>query len=67
MWVSFDMQKVLITPQAVFIKKGSLLLVYDIGQKLGYCLMWILWNESEAIRGANEIATCLLKCMISIK
>jgi len=42
--VSFDMQKVLITPQAVFIPKGSLLhignlkTVYDIGKKLGYLL-----------------------------
>lgn len=34
--------------------------IFDIGKKLGYCYVW---NESEAKRGSNEIATCLLKFM----
>lgn len=32
--------------------------MYDIGKKQGHCF---IWHQSEAERGATEIATCLLK------
>lgn len=34
--------------------------IYDNAKKLGY---YFTWNESEAKRYANEIATCLFKFM----
>jgi len=68
---SFDLQKVLTAPRgesSSFYYKRKFatynLTVYDIGKKSGYCFMW---NESEAKRGANEIATCLIKFMTSLK
>jgi len=67
----FDLQKVLTTPQSEassFYYKRKFAVynftIFDIGKKLGYCYVW---NESEAKRGSNEIATCLLKfvkCMV---
>lgn len=67
----FDLQKVLTALQgesSSFYYKRKFatynLTVYDIGKKLGYCF---IWNESEAKRGANEIATCLLKFMTLLK
>lgn len=63
----FDLQKVLTTPQSEassFYYKRKFAVynftIFDIGKKLGYCYVW---NESEAKRGSNEIATCLLKFM----
>lgn len=60
---AFDLEKVLTTPQgetSTFYNKRKLstynFTIYDIGKKEGFCYMW---NESDAKRGANEIATCL--------
>lgn len=69
---AFDLEKILVTPQGevsnFFYKRKFAVYnftVYDIGKKIGYCFMW---DESQAKRGANEIATCLfmfLKIMVA--
>jgi len=63
----FDSQKVLTTPQSEassFYYKRKFAVynftIFDIGKRSGYCYVW---DESEAKRGSNEIATCLLKFM----
>jgi len=59
----FDLEKVLTTPQgetSTFYYKRKFatynFTIYDIGKREGFCY---IWNESDAKRGANEIATCL--------
>lgn len=68
---AFDLEKVLTTPQGEvsnFYYKRKFatynFTIFDIAKKLGYCFMW---NEAEAKRGANEIATCLFKFMTMMK
>lgn len=59
----FDLQKVLICPKvdnsaAYYMRKLNVLnfTVYDVLKHQGFCYPW---DESEAARGANEIATCV--------
>lgn len=61
----FDLQKVLNVPKidasmAYYLRKLAMynLTIYDVIQHKGFCYVW---DESNAARGANEIATCVLK------
>lgn len=67
----FDLEKVLTTPQgeagSFYYKRKCAVYnftIYDIGNKQGYCYMW---DESEGKRGSNDIGTCLLKFIESMK
>lgn len=67
----FDLQKVLTAPQcevsSFYYKRKYAtynFTIFDIGKRQGYCYMW---TESDAKRGSNEIATCLLKFMTLMK
>ncbi|KAK3914291.1 Otogelin [Frankliniella fusca] len=61
----FDLQKVLSVPKLdtgmVYYKRKLSMYnftIYNVIEHKGYCYTW---NESEAFRGANEIATCVLQ------
>lgn len=65
-----DLEKVLVTPQGegsnFFYKRKFAVYnftVYDIGKKMGYCF---IRDESQAKRGANDIATCDILQMSNI-
>jgi len=61
----FDLQKVLTLPRSsisvmFYLRKLSLynFTVFELFSNRGYCF---LWNETIAHRGANEVASCLMK------
>ena len=68
--ITFDLQAVLFTPftevSLLFYKRKLAvynLTVYEQAGRLGFCY---LWPETNGKRGANEIATCLLKYFSSL-
>jgi len=70
MAICFDLQKVLNCPHGetssyYYHRKLSLynLSVYSLGTRHAYCYLWQTWKwkKSQAKRGCNEIASCLLK------
>lgn len=67
-YVIFDLQKVLLCPKCetscvYYLRKLSVynFTIYDVLRKQGYCY---IWDETEAMKGANEIATSLLMFII---
>lgn len=61
---SFDLQKVLNTPHGsnmslYYSRKIAVynFTIYESGTRFGFCN---IWSETDAHRGANEIASCLL-------
>ena len=61
----FDLQKVLLLPHSnvgILYYKGKVKIlnftVYDMATFQGYCH---IWNETIARKGADEVASCLLK------